>query len=211
MPPRGTKDFERDDMAGERKPTGQRQKQIIDAARKLIIANGSEHITIKGIAEEVGISEAAIYRHFKSKKDILGFLIDHIEQNIGKDFSKASSSKYTSINTIDKALRSHISAIEQRKGMSFQVIAEIISLGDKELNNKSTNVINTYVANLKDLLARGVGTKDIRADINLDAAATLLFCMIQGLVNRWALSNYSFNLEKEYLLLWNIFREAIKP
>ena len=198
-------------MAGERKPTGQRQQQIIDAARKLIIVNGSEHITIKGIAEEVGISEAAIYRHFKSKKDILEFLIVHIEQNFGKDFSKASSSKCTSINTIDKALRSHISAIEQRKGMSFQVIAEIISLGDKDLNSKSSKAINTYVANLRDLLARGVETKKIRTDINLDAAATLLFCMIQGLVNRWALSNYSFNLEKEYLLLWNIFREAIQP
>jgi len=198
-------------MDGERKPTGQRQQQIIDAARKLIIANGSEHITIRGIAEEVGISEAAIYRHFKSKKDILGFLIDHIEQNLGRDASKTGSNKRTSMNTIDKELRSHISAIEQKKGISFQVIAEIISLGDKDLNCKSSKAINTYVANLRDLLARGVETKEIRADINLDAAATLLFCMIQGLVNRWALSNYSFNLEKEYLLLWNIFSEAIKP
>jgi AcrR family transcriptional regulator len=196
-------------MAEERKTTGQRQKQIIDAARKLIIANGSEHITIKGIAEEVGISEAAIYRHFKSKKDILGLLVEHIEQNLVRDMSKASSSKYTSIHTIDKALRSHISAIEQRKGISFQVIAEIISLGDKDLNNKTTNTINTYITNLKELLARGVSAKEIRADINLDAAATLLFCMIQGLVNMWALSNYSFNLEKKYVLLWNIFRESV--
>jgi AcrR family transcriptional regulator len=196
-------------MAEERKPIGQRQKQIIDAARKLIIANGSEHITIKGIAQEVGISEAAIYRHFRSKRDILELLVNHIEQNLVKDITKANTSKYTSINTIDKALRSHISAIEQRKGIAFQVIAEIISLGDKELNNKVSKAINSYIDSLKDLLARGVNAREIRGDINLDAAATLLFCMIQGLVNMWALSNYSFNLEKKYMLLWNIFRESV--
>jgi len=196
-------------MAEERKPIGQRQKQIIDAARKLIIANGSEHITIKGIAEEVGISEAAIYRHFRSKRDILELLVDHIEQNLVKDITKANTGNYTSINTIDKALRSHISAIEQRKGIAFQVIAEIISLGDKELNNKVSKAINSYTDSLKDLLAKGVNAGEIRGDINLDAAATLLFCMIQGLVNMWALSNYSFNLEKKYVLLWNIFRESV--
>ena len=196
-------------MKGERKTTGQRQKQIIGAARKLIIANGSEHITIKGIAEEVGISEAAIYRHFKSKRDILELLVDHIEKNLVRDISKAGSSKYTSVHTIDKALRSHISAIEQRKGISFQVIAEIISLGDENLNNKVSKAINSYTDSLKALLVRGVNAKEIRGDINLDAAATLLFCMIQGLVNMWALSNYSFNLEKKYVLLWNIFKESV--
>jgi AcrR family transcriptional regulator len=196
-------------MAEERRPIGQRQKQIIDAARKLIIANGSEHITIKGIAEEVGISEAAIYRHFRSKRDILELLVDHIEQNLVKDITKANTSKYTSIGTIDKALRSHISAIEQRKGSSFQVIAEIISLGDKDLNDKASKAIDSYISSLKDLLARSVSAKEIRGDVNLDAAATMLFCMIQGLVNMWALSNYSFNLEKKYVLLWNIFRDSI--
>lgn len=198
-------------MVGQRRPTEQRQQQIIDAARKLIIAKGSEHITIKDIAEEVGISEAAIYRHFKSKKAILKLMLDQIEQNLVQDITKAGVSKGTSIHTIDKALRNHISAIEQRKGVSFQVIAEIVSLGDKDLNNKATHTINTYIAHLQDLLTRGVGTGEIRADIDLDAAATLLFCMTQGLVNMWALSNYSFNLDKEYLLLWNVFGEAIKP
>lgn len=196
-------------MAEERKPTEQRQKQIVDAARKLIIANGSEHITIKGIAAEVGVSEAALYRHFKSKKDILVLLLEHTEQNLVQDISKVSNDKYTSIRTIDKALRSHISAIEQKKGISFQVIAEIISLGDADLNNKANDAINTYIASLKDLLARGVAAKEIRSDINLDSAATMLFCMIQGLVNMWALSNYSFNLEEKYLLLWSIFLESV--
>jgi hypothetical protein len=50
---------------------------------------------------------------------------------------------------------------------------------------------------------------EVRDDIELEAAATLLFGMMQGLVNLWALSNYSFILEEKYVLLWNTFREAV--
>ena len=55
-------------MAQGRKSTMVRKKQIMDAARKLIMRSGSEHVTIKNMAKEVGISDSAIYRHFKSKR-----------------------------------------------------------------------------------------------------------------------------------------------
>ena len=53
-------------MAQKRKSTAVRKQQIIEAARKLIIKSGSEHLTVRSIAKEVNITEAAIYRHFKS-------------------------------------------------------------------------------------------------------------------------------------------------
>ena len=70
-------------------------EEIVTAVRKLIIIYGSENVTIKKIAQEIGISEAAIYRHFNSKKDILSFLIDDLEAtligDIKKNYSGASA------------------------------------------------------------------------------------------------------------------------
>ena len=186
-----------------------RQKQIIDAARKLIVKHGSEHLTVRRIAKEVGISEGAIYRHFKSKKEILFFLADHITYGLMEDIDKATTGSDTSLETIDNVLKSHLSAIEQKQGMSFQVIAEIISLGDKQLNKKVSDDINSYIDRLKKLLSDGVKSGLVREDIDLDAAATLLFGMIQGLVNIWALSNYKFNLVVRYSSLWNVFKESV--
>jgi AcrR family transcriptional regulator len=196
-------------MVRKRENTAIRQKQIIDAARKIIIEYGGEHVTVRGIAKEVGISEADIYRHFRSKRDILSLLADHIEKNLVKDLTRTSTSGDTFLEILDSILRSHLSAIEQRQGISFQVIAEIISLGDKELNQKISGTINKYIALLKELLSEGVKHGEVRDDIELEAAATLLFGMMQGLVNLWALSNYSFVLEEKYVLLWNTFREAV--
>jgi len=133
-----------------------RQQQIIDAARKLIVKYGSEHLTVRRIAKEVGISEAAIYRHFKSKKEILFFLADQITYSLLEGIDRARNGNDTSLETIDNILKRHLSAIEQKQGMSFQVIAEIISLGDKKLNKKVSDDITSYIDRLKGLLADGV-------------------------------------------------------
>ena len=186
-----------------------RQQQIIDAARKLIVKYGSEHLTVRRIAKEVGISEAAIYRHFKSKKEILFFLADQVTYSLLEGIDKARTGNDTSLESIDNILKNHLSAIEQKQGMSFQVIAEIISLGDKKLNKKVSDDIVSYIERLKGLLADGVKSGLVREDIDLEAAATLLFGMIQGLVNIWALSNYKFNLLVRYSSLWNVFKESV--
>jgi len=196
-------------MARKRQNTGVRRVQIIDAARKLVIRYGSEHVTVNRIAKQVGISEAAIYRHFKSKRDILSLLIDHIEDNLIKDITEAKTEGQSPLEMLDKIMRSHISAIERRRGISFQVIAEIVSFGDKNLNRKVLSVINKYVSLLKDLLAEGVRSGEVREDLNLETAATLLFGMIQGLVNTWTLSNYKFDSEEKYAALWRTFREVV--
>jgi AcrR family transcriptional regulator len=196
-------------MVRNYKSTQFRQKQIVDAARKVIIKYGSEHVTVKKIAKEVGISETAIYRHFQSKRDILLLLVDYIEKSLFEDVNGASTKDKISLEVLHNVLKSHLSSIEQRRGISFQIIAEIISLGDKKLNKKIAETIERYIDSLKVLLVEGVKNGEIRTDLNLDAAATALFGTIQGLVNIWALNNYNFDPKERYELLWNIFKEAM--
>jgi AcrR family transcriptional regulator len=187
-----------------------RQQQIIEAAANLIFKSGSEHLTVRRIAEEVGITEGAIYRHFKSKKSILSFLLIHIEEILLRDISTESTGlEPITLSTIEEIIGNHFSAIDLRKGFSFHVIAEIISLGDRELNKQASQTINKYISRLKKLLKDGVRDGAIRRDIDLDAAATLLFALIQGLVNIWALSEGSFKLTERYKSLWKIYRDDL--
>jgi AcrR family transcriptional regulator len=197
-------------VAKKRENTEVRQQQIVDAAGTLIFKYGSEHLTVKRIAAEVGISEAAIYRHFKSKKSILSFLLSHIEEVLLRDISPESAgTEPVTLDTIEKIIRNHFSKIGMRKGISFQVIAEIISLGDRKLNKQASQTIDKYISRLKELLADGVRDGSVRPDIDLGASATLLFALIQGLVNIWALSEGSFKLIEKYASLWQIYREAV--
>lgn len=197
-------------MDKKRKSTSIRKKQIIDAARKIIIKKGSEHLTLRAMAREVGFSEAAIYRHFKNKNEVLSFLMNTIMDEMLHELINGVAENPNNLNTIDAVLKHQLSGIEQRRGISFQIIAEIISLGDKKLNEKVYIKLIEYLSRVRTFLADGVRINSIRNDIDLDAASLLLFGMIQGVVNIWALSNYDFDLTAKYESLWPIYQKAIQ-
>jgi AcrR family transcriptional regulator len=198
-------------MVQKRRSTAIRKQQIIDAARKLIIKKGSEHLTVRAMAKEVQLTEAAIYRHFKSKREILSFLMNHIMDSMLNDLERSTAENSPSLDAIDRALKHHLSEIEQRKGMSFQIIAEIISLGDKKLNKEVYDKLNAYIDRIKSMLSDGVRAGCVNEAVDLGASALMLFGMTQGLANIWALSGYSFDLAEKYEALWAIYCQVIKP
>jgi AcrR family transcriptional regulator len=196
-------------MARKYASTEIRQKQIAAAAARIIIKYGSEHVTTRKIADEVGISETAIYRHFKSKEELLSFLIRDVEIMLLSEIKTSNTGQPYTLETLENIIKAHMATVVERRGISFQVIAEIISLGSRKLNRQAYGVVNQYIERVKQVFQEGREAGVIRQDVDLEAAATLFFGMTQGLVNAWALSQYSFDLETRYLATWNVFREAI--
>ena len=193
----------------KRQSTVLRRKQIIETLRKIIIKYGSEHVTVRKLAKEIGVSGGAIYRHFKSKREVLVFLVDYIEENLIGDIEKAYPIK-NSLELLEKISRDLLSSIEQRKGVSFLVIAEIISLGDKRLNRRISEVLNGFLDHIKQIILEGIKAGQIRKDIDVDMAAMTFFGMLQGLVTIWSLSGFPSTLEIKNESMWNLFQEAIK-
>jgi len=191
------------------KPTEVRKLEIMEAARLLIIRKGSEHLTVRNIARQIDLTEAAIYRHFHSKREILLYLSDLLTDQLVEDLQWALSAEEVNLRTVDRALRGHLAVIEQRRGISFLVFAEILSFGDRKLNQKTAENLERYTQHLAELLRRGTSDLPARARIDPQSAAQVLFGMIQGLVSLWALSSYSFDLLRRYAALWKVFRRAL--
>jgi AcrR family transcriptional regulator len=195
-----------------RESSSVRQEQIIDAAQKLILKNGSEHVTIRRIAKEVGISEGAIYRHFKSKSDIFCLLLDNVGENLLGDIESSIIPEGSVTESLSNIMSTQLSAISRRHGMSFQIIAEVISLGDRKLNRQLADIMNKYLVRIKNLLTQGIEAGVIKEDIDPDAAALLFFGMVESISNYWTLNNYKFGLEEKARPMWDIFQKAIaKP
>lgn len=192
-------------MVRTRESTAVRRKQIVAAARRLIVRHGSEHVTVRRIAKETKVSEGDIYRHFKSKTDILGLLVEDVEQTLIADVETSRATGRGPLETLENIVKH----VEKRKGVSFQVIAEIISFGDKGLNQKVYDIIGRYIVSIRDVLSDGVRSGVIASDIDLDASALLFFGMIQGLVNIWALSRFGPGLEEQFESVFSVFRRAV--
>ena len=193
----------------KRQNTILRRKQIVAALRKIIIKYGSENVTVQKLAEEIGVSGGAIYRHFKSKREILLLLVDDIKENLVGDIERAYPIQ-NPLELLEKISRNLLSSIEQRKGDSFLVIAEIISLGDKELNGKISEVLNGFLEDISQLILEGIKAGEFRKDIDVDMAATTFFGMLQGLATIWSLDGVRPKLEIKNESMWKFFLETIK-
>ncbi|MBS0467325.1 MAG: nucleoid occlusion factor SlmA [Proteobacteria bacterium] len=69
--------------APRRRPRpGERREQILHALAAMLEQPGAERITTAALARQLGVSEAALYRHFASKAQMFEGLIDFIEHSV---------------------------------------------------------------------------------------------------------------------------------
>lgn len=196
-------------MTLRHEPTEVRQLQIIRAARQIITTRGMEHLTIEAIAEEVGLTEGAIYRHFESKQEILLALLQEIEDLLFERLQEAQEGITSPLEKLEGILKTHLSHVEQRGGVSFIVIAEALRFGDPEVRARVAKLLDRYAASIKGILQQGVEAGEIRGDMDLDTAAQLFFGVIQGAVTFWSLHERSTPLARRHRSLWEIYQNGI--
>ncbi len=173
-----------------------RQQEIIKSARTVIFLKGIEKLTVREIAKELKITNSALYRHFKSKNEIISLLIDDIEETLLSAIGEAANKTGDPLQKLESIFLSHLSYSEQMKGTSFTVINQVSGLKDKHLKRKMLGVLNKYLKTIKGIVIEGVESGIFRKDIDPASASIVFFGTIQSMVTLWCLSGYKLSLRK---------------
>ncbi|MBI4336394.1 MAG: TetR/AcrR family transcriptional regulator [Chloroflexi bacterium] len=196
-------------MVHTRASSGVRQHQIVDAARKIITQRGAEHLTIQAVAEAIGLSEAAIYRHFPGKREILLLMLRDVEQDLLEAVNAAERGAPSPLNKLRNIMKGHFSHAERRRGFSFLVVEEVLSLGDPDLSQRASEVVDCYLEALNRVLREAQEGGEVRGDLDLDAAAALFFGIVQGTITLWQLGHHRSPVEQQEAALWSLYCDAV--
>lgn len=158
-----------------------------------------ERLTVREIADELRMTDGALYRHFVGKKEIVSLLIDDIEETLLSAIDEAAARTEDPLEKLENIFWSHLSYVEKRKGVSFIVINNTLSMKDKSLQNKMFSVVDKYLDRIKYILSEGIKRGDFRDNLNIEAASMTFFGTIQCLVTMWGLSGYKYSLGKSRL------------
>jgi AcrR family transcriptional regulator len=166
-------------------------------------------VTIDAIAEEVGLTEGAIYRHFASKHQILSLLVDDIERTLLDTVESAQTEGASAVDSLEHILEAHLSDVEGHRAVSFVVIAEAMGFDGTTLAPKVSLMFTRYLELIQAVLDRGIREGSIRPDINANAAATTFFGLIQSTATLWALNGYAGQLAEFRSDMWDIYRKGV--
>ncbi len=184
-----------------------RQQEIVEAARAIIFNEGIESLTVRKIADELKITDGALYRHFKSKDEILSLMIEDIETTLLFTISEAYQKTEDPLKKLENIFSAHLHYAEKRKGVAFIIMA---GLKDKKLQKKMFAVISKYLKVIESILKQGSKEGRCRGDINFESASIAFWGIIQGLVTTWRLGGYHDAIRKDQInSMFDLYKRGI--
>ena len=198
-------------MPSKINPRTPRQQEIVNAARKIISSGGTKSLTVRQIAKELKITDGALYKHFDTKNDIIRLLIGDIEDTLLNNIQKAAQKSDDPLEKLKSIFFSHLSYAEQRKGLTFIIINETLSMKDKRLQEKMYKVVHTYLKTIETIVSKGINSGRFRNDLNAVSASVAFFGIVQATVTIWALSGFHPSLMRSNRLneLFDIYKRGI--
>ncbi|OGP94444.1 MAG: TetR family transcriptional regulator [Deltaproteobacteria bacterium RBG_16_47_11] len=186
-----------------------RQEQIIKAAMNLIARRGLKGLSMTALANRIGLVPSAIYRHFKSKNDIVDMILDFIRERLLTNIRITCKETSDPMERLQRILRRHVETLRENRAIPRIIFTEDVFSGNPKRKTKVYRIINGYLQGLNQIIRDGQKMGEIRSDIDSKTVALMFLGMIQPGVILWFLSDGKFDISKESERNWNVFREAI--
>lgn len=187
----------------------ERQSEIINVTIDLIAKGGIQNFTMKSLAEEIGISEPAIYRHFKSKLEILLAILENIRAEARKTDKQNDSHEKWTIAEIDRMLRGQIQRFIQKPSLASIIFAEEIFQNELQLSNAVLSIMNERCDLMEMVIQKEQERGAVRKDISAHTIAHMIMGTVRFMVNRWNISGHKYDLQMEYIENWAAITKMI--
>lgn len=186
-----------------------RKEQIISAALQIISEEGTKHLTMMRIARKVGITDAALYRHFKSKHELMLEMIHSTGRELSAAISHAAAHVEDPIEKLKKILHVHLEYLERHRGIPRLVFSEAVHQHDPMLRKAVLGVTNHYIDLVRGVLIRAIENGQVKSDIDTETTAFAFLGLVQTTCFVWSLSEFSFPISERAPSLWKVFAESL--
>ena len=176
----------------------------------LIASRGLKGLSMAVLANRIGLVPSAIYRHFKSKNDILDMILDFIQERLLTNIKIANKETPESMGRLKQILKRHVETLKKNQAIPRIIFAEDVFSGSPKRKAKVYEIINGYLDGLNEIIRDGQEKGQIRSDIESKTIALMFLGTIQPGAILWFLSNGKFDILKHSQKNWNLFKEAIR-
>ncbi len=173
-----------------------RKNEIITSALRIIDEGGIKSLTVARLAKEVGFVESALYRHFKSKKELIGFILDDTLLEAKRQFSEVEKNMTDVEDGLNKLLELHLEFLEQYPGIFRIIYSDEIHLGESSLLEKLELLTAEIINFIKKTIEEGIKHHKLKKDVDPDIAAIHFLGIIYTAFSYWTIKKREISLMK---------------
>jgi len=180
----------------QRHMTDARQREIVAAVLALARERGPDAITTQAIAERIGVTQGAIFRHFADKEAIWLAVFAWVRAALGAVFAAAVAKADTPLARIEQAFLAHVAFIAANPGVPRVMFHELQYPGDTPARMEVRAMMGEYRKQLALLFKQAVAAGELPADLDTALAPVLFIGAVQSLVIQAALGGDEAGMTK---------------
>lgn len=186
-----------------------RRDQILQALAHMLETNPGARITTASLAKEVGVSEAALYRHFPSKAKMFEGLIAFIEETLFSRISRILQDIPEAEPRCEKTLSLILGFAERNPGMCRLLSGDALSGETERLRQRIQQVFERIETQLKQILREAELREGKLTQQSPAALANLLTAVVEGRIRQYVRSEFSLKPTEYWDQQWRTLQAGL--
>ena len=189
-----------------------RKDQILQAVARMLETSPGERITTAALAKEVGVSEAALYRHFPSKARMFEGLIKFIEETLFLRISRILNEETNAEVRCHKILTLLLTFSDKNPGMTRLLTGDALAGETARLRVRIVQFYSRLESQLKQILREAQIRENLKATVSPTALANLLLASVEGRLTQFVRSEFQQSPLENWDTQWEFLsRNLLAP
>jgi TetR/AcrR family transcriptional regulator len=159
----------------------------------------------------VGVSEAALYRHFPSKAKMFEALIEFSEESVFGLANRILSEEPEVTKRCERILTMLLTFSDRNPGITRVLLGEALVGEHERLRTRVSQFFSRFETQLKQILREGDQMKELGMRASVAAIANLLMAVVEGRMTQFSRSGFEHSPLESWEQQWFLLQAGLFP
>ena len=194
-------------MSTSSKPN--RKEEILGTLAYMLETHIGQPITTKSLAAEVGVSEAALYRHFPSKAKMFDDLITYIEDIVLGGVNKVLESEKSTLPRVQQIIQLILQFAEKSPGMTRVLTGDALMGEHERLRARVVSLFERLETQIKQILRERRMREGIEFTADEGMLANIVMAYAEGKLSQYVRSSFKKKPTDNFVAQWQLLEQQL--
>jgi len=185
-----------------------RKQEILQALAQMLEASPGGKITTASLAKEVGVSEAALYRHFPSKAKMIEGLIEFAEETLFSRIGTILSDHEDAATQCHNIIFLLLTFVERNPGFARLFVGDVLQGETERLRARMCQLLDRIETQIRQCLREERALQKF-GEVGVSAKANLLLASAEGQIMQFVRSDFRQQPTAHWKDQWTLLSSSI--